>query len=157
MRSAVEGSPSEEALSGPSALLGALCDAQQSAILRLLPSTATRGLRGHTFWPLYWLSRGLRPHPTELSRQMGITAAGCTSLVDHLEEAGFVRRRPSGEDRRQVVLEVTAKGQRVVDEVWSELDRAVEEASRGLPARDLATATRVLRTVADRLRATEGR
>jgi DNA-binding MarR family transcriptional regulator len=136
-----------------SELLNALQDAQQASVLHLIPEANARGLHGTSFWSLYWLTRGTQPHPTELARRLGITAPACTSTVDQLVESGFVQRRPSDTDRRQVVLAVTPKGRRAVDSIWGHLDREVRAATDGIPTADLATAARVLRSVAGRLAA----
>jgi len=133
-------------------LLNALQAAQQAAVLQLLPQAIARGLGGHSFWSLYWLTQGTEPHPTDLARTLGITAPACTSMVDLLVESGHVQRRPSAEDRRQVVLTVTPKGRRTVDAIWGHVDQQIRAATRDLSDEDVATAARVLRTVAARLR-----
>ena len=129
-------------------LLNALQDAQLATAHRLVPEALHRGLTGHTFWPLYWLSRVATPRPTRLARTLGITASGCTAIIDQLVEHGFVRRRTSELDRRQVVLEVTPKGRRTLAAIRAQVDRDIRAAMRGLPAEELASAARVLRTVA---------
>jgi DNA-binding MarR family transcriptional regulator len=45
--------------------------------------------------------------PAELARRLGMSTASATVLVDRLERAGYLRRRPDPEDRRRVVLDVT--------------------------------------------------
>jgi len=47
---------------------------------------------------------------------------GVVALVSRCEEAGFVSRRISDEDRRAVVVELTAKGERLVERL-AELHR----------------------------------
>ena len=110
-------------------LLNALQAAQQAAVLQLLPEAIARGLGGHSFWSLYWLTQGTEPHPTDLARRLGITAPACTSMVDQLVDSGHVQRRPSAEDRRQVVLAVTPKGRRAVDAIWGHLDQQIRAAT----------------------------
>jgi MarR family transcriptional regulator, transcriptional regulator for hemolysin len=132
-------------------LLNALQEAQHAAVLRVIPEVARHGLEKSSFWSLYWLTQGTHPHPTELARRLGITGPACTAVVDQLVASGYVQRHPSAEDRRQVVLDVTPKGRRVAQEIWERIATMMDEASRDIPARDLATASRVLRTVAERL------
>jgi len=43
--------------------------------------------------------------PGELSRRTGLTTGPTTRLIDRLEEAGYVRRVPSADDRRKVIVE----------------------------------------------------
>jgi DNA-binding MarR family transcriptional regulator len=45
--------------------------------------------------------------PTDLARLLGFTTGGVTTVLDRLERAGYVRRRPASGDRRRLVVEVT--------------------------------------------------
>ncbi|MGO8956712.1 MAG: MarR family winged helix-turn-helix transcriptional regulator [Streptosporangiaceae bacterium] len=45
--------------------------------------------------------------PTDLARLLGFTTGGVTSVLDRLERAGYVRRRPDPGDRRRQVVETT--------------------------------------------------
>lgn len=48
--------------------------------------------------------------PSELAGLIGLTSAGMTGLIDHLERDGFVRRRPHTTDGRRVLLTLTKRG-----------------------------------------------
>src|SRR5579871_5291988 len=50
-----------------------------------------------------------------LADRLACDASNVTGLVDRLESRGLVRRRPSDEDRRIKVLQLTAAGLRVRD------------------------------------------
>lgn len=60
-----------------------------------------------------------------LKERTSLEKSTLTSMLDRLEEAGLVRRRPSPDDRRQVLIERTAK------------DRALERAYKAV-SRDMA-------------------
>ena len=45
--------------------------------------------------------------PTDLARLLGFTTGGVTTVLDRLERAGYVRRRPDRADRRRQVVEIT--------------------------------------------------
>ena len=45
-----------------------------------------------------------------------MSSAGVTSRIDRLERRGFVRRLPDPNDRRGVIIELTAEGLEVVDD-----------------------------------------
>ncbi|MGA8726303.1 MAG: MarR family transcriptional regulator [Acidimicrobiales bacterium] len=45
--------------------------------------------------------------PTDLARRLGFTTGGITTVIDRLERAGYVVRRPSATDRRRLVVEVS--------------------------------------------------
>ena len=42
--------------------------------------------------------------PTELSRQTGLTSGATTAMLDRLEKAGLIQRRPNPEDRRGTLV-----------------------------------------------------
>jgi DNA-binding MarR family transcriptional regulator len=71
-------------------------------------------IASHDGMSLGELADAARIHPSRASRV-------CDSLVG----AGLVTRVQSVADRRQVVLRVTAAGQKVVDRVWTERKRAM--------------------------------
>src|ERR1043166_5846990 len=45
--------------------------------------------------------------PTALARALGFTTGGVTTVLDRLERAGYVRRRPDPGDRRRQLVETT--------------------------------------------------
>jgi len=45
--------------------------------------------------------------PTDLARLLGFTTGGVTTVLDRLERAGYIRRRPDSDDRRRLVVEAT--------------------------------------------------
>jgi DNA-binding MarR family transcriptional regulator len=53
--------------------------------------------------------------PTQLLESVVLSSGGLTARLDALEESGFVKRRPNPADRRMVVIELTSKGRRVID------------------------------------------
>jgi len=136
---------------GEAELMDAIRDAQQAFMLRLGPLLAARGIPKHTFWPLWHLRRASEQYPGELARLMGITAAGCTAVVDQLVEAGHVVRRSVASDRRHVLLAVTPQGRRAVDELWRAFDADISRSLASLPVADVRVTARTLRAIADRL------
>ena len=50
-----------------------------------------------------------------LAERLGVPASRMVALVDHLEEAGLVERRPDPEDRRVRGLHLTKKGRGVLE------------------------------------------
>jgi DNA-binding MarR family transcriptional regulator len=45
--------------------------------------------------------------PTELARYTGLTSGAATAMLDRLEKADFIRRKPNPEDRRGTLIEIT--------------------------------------------------
>ena len=75
-----------------------------------------------------------------------IAEAGHPSrLVDRLVEGGFVERRPAGDDRRRVVLTLTARGRRLEKRVVAARRQIFELAREVVGDRDLEPALELLR------------
>jgi len=97
------------------------------------------------------LSRKEETTQIELARTLEIEAASLVRLLDGLENAGLIERRPSVEDRRAKTLHLT-------DAAWPLIDRMKEisAASRmaileDVPPQELRIATEVLMRIAARL------
>ncbi|HYF27797.1 MAG TPA: MarR family transcriptional regulator [Baekduia sp.] len=76
------------------------------------------GLRLGEFDVLASLRRAgppFRRTPSALARAVLLSPAAMTNRVDRLEARGLVRRRPDPDDRRASLVELTAKGRRIVD------------------------------------------
>jgi DNA-binding MarR family transcriptional regulator len=56
-----------------------------------------------------------RMSPTELAEIVLRSTGGMTQILDRLERAGLVARAPDPDDRRKVVVELTAEGRRTAD------------------------------------------
>jgi len=84
--------------------------------------------------------------PGALLRATLVTSGTMTNRIDHLEQSGLVRRRPDPDDKRGVLVTLTATGQSRVDAALAGL----LEAERALLA-DLPDNSR--HTLADLLRA----
>jgi MarR family transcriptional regulator, organic hydroperoxide resistance regulator len=44
--------------------------------------------------------------PTELARYTGLTTGSTTAMLDRLEKAGFIHRKPNPKDRRGIFIEI---------------------------------------------------
>lgn len=51
-----------------------------------------------------------RSTPAQLADLAGVSRAGMTGRLDKLERAGLVTRTPDTDDRRSVIVEITAEG-----------------------------------------------
>ena len=60
------------------------------------------------------LPPAVRPRIGELAQRMQIRHHSAVELVDRLAKAGYIRRRRAGGDRREVLLELTSQGERVL-------------------------------------------
>jgi DNA-binding MarR family transcriptional regulator len=72
--------------------------------------------------------------PSELAGLLDITTASVTELIDRLEGLGFVLRRPHPGDRRRLLIELTDRGEREIEEVFEAFTARVEGSSGAMDA-----------------------
>jgi DNA-binding MarR family transcriptional regulator len=60
---------------------------------------------------------GVRPRIRELASRLEIRHHSTVELVNRLERGGFVHRTRGEDDRREVLLALTAKGEKVIGEL----------------------------------------
>jgi DNA-binding MarR family transcriptional regulator len=77
--------------------------------------------------------------PTQLLESVVLSSGGLTARIDSLEGAGFVKRKANPADRRMVVIDLTSKGRRVIDNATK--TRFAEAKSSLPPLTDGETAT----------------
>jgi DNA-binding MarR family transcriptional regulator len=77
------------------------------------------------------LGQGDALAPTALAKRLGITTGGVTTVIDRLERAGYVCRKPDPHDRRRLVVEIT--------ETTRDMDRKVFGALGQTTAAHIAT------------------
>lgn len=63
--------------------------------------------------------------PSEISNRLLVPSATVTSTLDTLEDRGWIRRKANPDDRRSVLVETTAAGRKVADQLLSGI-RALE-------------------------------
>jgi len=115
----------------------------------------------------YHLSRKVRPHginevgfrtltmlyaqldtginPSDLSDASGETRTNMTRICDELVRKGLVRRRPSTEDRRRIVLALTKKGVTLIEKVLPQVWTGVSETTAVMSQTDKDTLERLLK------------
>jgi len=84
----------------------------------------------------------------ELARHLGVTRPAATGLADRLIAQGLVSRQGDRSDRRVVRINLTPKGRRVLDNIWNQKRRMIQEVFGQLSPADrtqyLATLERVV-------------
>ena len=89
---------------------------------------------------------------SRLAQRLGVNASTALRSVDRLAAAGFADRRENAQDRREVVIELTTRGRRLVDQVTERRRRAIEEIVVAMPVsrrRALVAALRAFAEAAD--------
>ena len=77
---------------------------------------------------------GLRPRIRELADRMQIQHHSAVELVNRLEAGGYVRRERAVDDRREVMLALTPKGEKVLAELALHHLEELQEAAPQLVA-----------------------
>lgn len=98
---------------------------------------ARHGLERGEFDVLATLQRSGPPYklsPTALYKSLMVSSGGLTHRLKSLESAGLVRRIPSPDDRRSLIVELTVKGQERTRAAFEEDMRLESSWLAGLPA-----------------------
>ena len=80
------------------------------------------------FFLLSYLSTSKELTMTDIARKMGHSTAAATGLVDRLEKLGYMERTHAIDDRRKVLVRITAKGIDLVSRLRDELQARIAEA-----------------------------
>ena len=80
------------------------------------------------------IPEGVRPRIRELAQRMQVQHHSAVELVNRLEAGGYVRRERAKDDRREVLLELTPKGERVLGELALHHHEELRSAAPGLVA-----------------------
>lgn len=92
--------------------------------------------------------------PTTIAERLLVTTASVTSLLDTLEKRGFLARSPDPDDRRKLLVTLTAAGQDVVDAFLPQVVAVQTALVEGLSEprrRELLKALTEIRTTAETL------
>ena len=85
--------------------------------------------------------------PGRLLRETMVTSGTMTNRVDRLTARGFVERYPDPDDRRGVIVRLTAEGKAAVDGAFEALLAAEADLLADLPARERKRLAGLLRTL----------
>ena len=110
----------------------------------------THGIESWEFDVLAALRRAGAPYelsPGRLLRETLVTSGTMTNRVDRLAARGFVERYPDPDDRRGVIVRLTAEGKEAVDGAFEALLTAETELLASLPVRDRKKLAGLLRTL----------
>ena len=106
------------------------------------------GLDTGEFDVLATLRRAGEPYtlrPTELYKWLMVSSGGMTARLDKLEESGFIRRVPSFEDARSMLVQLTPAGKKKIEAAFR-ADMEIENRMvKGLSDKERADLIRLLR------------
>ncbi len=85
--------------------------------------------------------------PTRLFKGLMLSSAGITNRLDRLEKRGLVQRTRDPNDRRGVLVEVTAEGRSILEQAVQANTAAERQLVAGLDPAELETLTVLLKKV----------
>jgi DNA-binding MarR family transcriptional regulator len=75
--------------------------------------------------------------PSELARHTGLTSGATTAMLDRLEKAGFIERRPNPEDRRGTLIVPAKSGAEKAASWFESARKAQNELISSYPEKEL--------------------
>ena len=85
--------------------------------------------------------------PGRLAEALGISSSSATEVADRLAGGGYVRRGAATGDRRQVLLSLTPRGRRLLDDFARRRRERFRRLLRVLSARDVSQMAAALETL----------
>ena len=64
--------------------------------------------------------------PSELGRYTGLTSGATTAMLDRLEKAGLIERRPNPQDRRGTLIVLTNERTKEVSAMFASVREAID-------------------------------
>ena len=83
---------------------------------------------------------------SDISARTGLTSGAVTRLIDRLEQRGSIRRRADANDRRRVLVEITASAEHVCEPFYGPLAREGTALLHDCTEKELETILKYLRT-----------
>jgi DNA-binding MarR family transcriptional regulator len=84
---------------------------------------------------------------TGLAKETGLSSGAMTNRIDKLEVRGLVRRRPDKNDRRGVIVSLTAAGRGAIDDAIQLRLDAADESMQGICPKELNDLSKLLKKV----------
>ncbi len=95
--------------------------AQRGCILNLSKELNRGNLSYSQFFLLTYLSSEEYLTMSDIAAKMAHSTAAATGLVDRIEKLGYVERAHASEDRRKIMVRITAKGTEFVSHMRKEI------------------------------------
>ena len=86
--------------------------------------------------------------PSELSAQLNISSQYMSQVLNHLEELGYISRKPSPKDKRKTFAVMTAKGKKKVQVTRQEREEwLADQVSKKYSAKDKELIQRAIKLI----------
>ena len=87
--------------------------------------------------------------PSWISREMNVSSARVAAALNNLEEKGWIVRRINKDDRRQILVEITAAGKIYIEKHWQLMMGQIVEVLKLLGEHDAKELLRIIKKVAE--------
>jgi DNA-binding MarR family transcriptional regulator len=77
--------------------------------------------------------------PTELARYTGLTTGSTTAMLDRLERANLIKRKPNPNDRRGVLIEINKQSAELFQPLVAGIQKAHRKLIAGYTEKELET------------------
>lgn len=77
--------------------------------------------------------------PTELARYTGMTTGSATAMLDRLEQANLIRRKPNPHDRRGVLIKINKRSMAKMGALYAGVQQALGDLIAGYSNEELET------------------
>lgn len=96
---------------------------QRSCILNLSSELTEGKVSYPQFFLLTYLAGEGFLTMSSIAQKMGHSTAAATGMVDKLQEMGYIQRMPSANDRRKIMVKITAQGIELVKKMRNSIAR----------------------------------
>lgn len=124
-----------------------LMKASKSVQEQIKKDISNRGMRPSDFEILEALYHKGRLTVREVSEAVLINTGSITYVIDKLEKRGLIERSNCKDDRRVVYIHITDEGKQLMDEIFPEHQRVIEEMMFGISDEEKATVIDVLKRI----------
>lgn len=131
------------------ALIGRIIRLSAQLTEEMRRTFARHGLNGASFDMLATLLRSGPPHalsPNQLLETMMVTSGTMTNRIDQLEKDKLVVRVRNSNDKRSVLVQLTTKGQRIIDAAVTDHVETQKILVGGIPEAERAALNGLLQT-----------
>lgn len=141
----------------PMVLIGRLAEVQHLMAENWLePIFKSNGLKRGEFDVLATLRRAGAPYaltPTQLYQSTMVSSGGMTARIDRLEKNSYIERTPHPTDRRALIVVLSPKGKKLIDQMMPAYVQAQHDAVSSLTSAQQKTLSTLLATLVENLEA----
>jgi DNA-binding MarR family transcriptional regulator len=123
---------------------------QRSCILNLSTELNKGNVSFPQFFLLTYLSSEEYLTMSDIAKKMGHSTAAATGLVDRLERLCYVERVHAAEDRRKIMVRITAKGIQLVSKMRTEIANDLVGILAGMDEDQAETVEHTMRAIQGR-------